>query len=167
MTGGEFLVNTNTAHQQVGSSNTGLASGGYVVLWDDFSATLGDTTIAIKGQIYDKFGVPVGSEFLVNTNTAGNQVWNNVTALSDGGFLAFWEDRGGQSGDTDGSSIRGQRFDASGQAQGEEFLVNTIVTGNQNRPAAAVLADGSFVVSWLDRGGEGGDADGIGVKAQR
>jgi hypothetical protein len=35
---------------------------------------------------------PVGSEILVNTATAGFQGLQQITALSNGGFVVTWED---------------------------------------------------------------------------
>jgi Ca2+-binding RTX toxin-like protein len=89
--------------------------------------------------------VPVGDEFQVNTETAGNQRDPQIAALSDGGFVTVWESYG-QDGDSDG--VFGQRFDAVGNALGTEFLVNTETEYSQRDPAVAGLTDGGFVVAW-------------------
>ena len=49
----------------------------------------------------------------------------------------------------DGSEgIYAQRYNALGVAQGAEFRVNTVTTGNQSAPAVAMDASGDFVVAW-------------------
>jgi hypothetical protein len=47
---------------------------------------------------------------------------------------------------------------------GEEFQVNTFVTGNQGIPAIAMNRKGNFVITWLS---DGQDGDGFGIFAQR
>jgi flagellin-like hook-associated protein FlgL len=93
-----------------------------------------------------------GAEFQVNTFTNGNQAQPSVTMLSDGGFLATWWSEGQD--DTVGTytydtrGVFGQRFDASGNPVGSEFLINTTVANQQGSPAATSLSDGGFVVTW-------------------
>ena len=74
--GSEFLVDTTTTGNQFASSAAGLEGGGFVVTWADRSLgveTGGDdpSGAAIRGQIFDAAGDPVGDEFLVNTNNPG------------------------------------------------------------------------------------------------
>ena len=54
---------------------------------------------------------------------------------------------------------------APGDALGPEFQVNTVTADGQMLPAAAMDADGDFVVVWTDYGGQDGDS--YGVFAQR
>ena len=77
-----------------------------------------------------------------------------VTGLADGGFVAMWRSLG-QDGDVDG--VYGQRFDASGNAIGGEFQVNTTTGGKQYFPQVASLADGGFMAAWSTAGQ--GDSD--------
>lgn len=76
----------------------------------------------------------VGSEFLVNTETAGLQYNSTITGLADGGFVVTWMDVSGTLGDSDGSSIKAQVFDASGAKQGSEFLAARAMTCSMARP---------------------------------
>jgi Ca2+-binding RTX toxin-like protein len=99
--GGEFLVNTQTANIQFGPSITGLAGGGFVVTWRDFSRTLGDESgSSIKAQMFDAVGARIGGEFLVNVQIASGQYDPTVSGLAGGGFVVTWVDQSGTLGDT-------------------------------------------------------------------
>ena len=105
--------------------------------------------------------VAVGSEFRVNSFTAGQQSGGAVAMDADGNFVVVWSSAA-QDGDSVG--VYAQRFDAGGVAQGDEFLVNTNTKGSQSGAAVAIDADGDFVVAW-----ESDPQDGSygGVYAQR
>ena len=151
---GEFLVNTQTASVQAFPTITGLANGGFVVSWWDFSGTLGDASRAsVKAQLFEAGGAKVGTEFLVNTQTADDQERPTITGLSNGGFVVSWDDESGTLGDAESTSTKAQIFDASGGKVGTEFLVNTLTNARQTDSAIASLSDGGFVVSWEDTGG--------------
>jgi rRNA processing protein Gar1 len=121
--GGEFLVNTTTENQQNFPTITGLSNGGFVVTWSDRSGLDGDANPrSIKAQVFDATGTKVGSEFLVNTTTAGSQDIPIISALSDGGFVIAWSD---QSDNSD----KAQVFDATGTKVGSEFPVTTTTVG--------------------------------------
>lgn len=165
--GTEFLVNTQTANAQTTPTITGLASGGFVVSWQDSSGTLGDNDgQSVKAQIFDAAGIRVGGEFLVNSQTQGEQSSPTTTSLTNGGFLVSWMDRSGTLGDASGYSIKAQIFDAEGARIGTEFLINTAIAGDQLYPVIASLEGGGFVASWQDAGGTLGDASGTSIKAQ-
>src|SRR5262249_35678636 len=119
----------------------------------------------IKAQIYTNTGAKVGGEFLVNTTVADTQVLSSITALANGYFVAAWEDQSFPNGQFS-DDIKAQVFDSNGQKLGSEFLVNTTTASTQRLPAIAGLADGSFVASWTDLSGIGGDTSGSGIKAQ-
>jgi hypothetical protein len=174
--GSEFLVNTNTTGNQgtipnatgVGSSTIArLSNGGFVITWQDASMTLGDASgTSVKGQVFDALGNKVGTEFLANTNTAGDQFFPQVTGLSGGGFVISWGDNGGTLGDASGTSVKAQVFDNAGNKVGTEFLVNTNTTSNQGAEHIASLSNGNFVVTWSDASGTLGDASGLSIKGQ-
>ena len=62
------------------------------------------------------------------------------------------------------TEITAQIFDASGNALGDRFIVNTFLNANQTSPDVAALSDGGFVVTWVSRTQDG---YGEGVFAQR
>lgn len=87
-----------------------------------------------------------GSEFLVNTNTTGDQYDPSTIALNDGSFVLSWTSVAQDGGS---SGIYAQSYDASGLIQGSEFLVDSSSTANtQNDVSIAAMKDGGFIVSW-------------------
>lgn len=104
------------------------------------------------------------ADILVNVPNDFAQGDPQVVALKDGTFLAVWADASKGTADWD---IRGQIFHADGTKKGTDFIVNgreipsggggtTIdYTGTQTKPKVAVLADGRFVVTWIDGSGYG------------
>ncbi|MGQ0681883.1 Ig-like domain-containing protein [Bradyrhizobium sp.] len=149
--GSDFVANTQTAGSQTAPKVTGLRNGGFVVTWVDDSQTGGDASgSSVKAQVFRDNGDKVGSEFLVNTQTTNGQLAPAVVALAGGGFVMTWEDNSSTLGDSDGSSIKAQLFDAAGGKIGSEFLVNSLISHNQKAPEVAALPNGGFVISWQD-----------------
>lgn len=163
----DLLVNTTTLNQQHQATITSLASGGFVVSWADNSGQSGESSLFdIRAQIFNASGVKVGSEFLVNSATLNDQVQPKITGLASGGFVVSWQDHSGEGGDSVGSGIKAQIFNASGEKVGAELLVNTATPNDQEQATITGLASGGFVVSWQDHSGVGGDGSGSGIKAQ-
>jgi hypothetical protein len=164
--GSEFLINTQITSDQQYPSIASLVGGGYVICWTDASGTSRDGSgSSIKGQLYSAAGAKVGSEFLVNTQTIGNQQSCVVSSLTRGGFVVTWADHSGTLGDGSGSSIKAQVFGSDGMRVGSEFLVNTQTMHNQSTPALASLSGGGFAIAWEDWD-TSGDGSGHSVKAQ-
>ena len=105
--------------------------------------------------------IPAGAEFQINTYTTGEQRRPRVASDESGNFVVVWE-----SYDQDGSrnGVFGQRFKASGAAQGSEFQANTYTTGDQYRSMVTSDAIGNFVVVWESHVQEGNTA---GIFGQR
>ncbi|MCK7610946.1 Ig-like domain-containing protein [Roseibium sediminicola] len=162
--GTEFKVNTVTSGYQfndghINKNIAGLADGGFVISWQDNNSRDG-SGYAVFAQQYDADGNTVGAEFQVNTYTTNNQLYANVAALTDGGYVITWSSNG-----QDGSAygVFGQRYDASGNAVGSEFQVNTTTGSTQYFGGVTGLASGGFVVIWDSRVADG---SGYGVVAQ-
>ena len=160
--GGEALVNTTTSGHQTMPEITALASGGFVITWQDTSETGGDTSdTAVRAQVFAANGTAVGGETLVNTTTADDQ-WNaDIVTLAGGGFVIIWEDKS-----SDLADIRAQIFAADGTPAGGEFVVNATTVLQQWNPQIAALEGGGFVVTWHDSSFSGGDTSSPGVRAQ-
>ena len=109
--GSAFRINTQTLGNQEGPDVAVLSTGGFVVVWEDHNEPL--TNANIKGQIYAASGAKFAGEFLVNTQTTGNQVFPAVTGLSGGRFVVTWTDGSGI-GDGNLASVQAQIFAASG-----------------------------------------------------
>ncbi len=161
--GGELLVNTTTASNQMSPAITALGGGGFAVTWTDFSATDGDVGSGVRMQRFDAVGVKLGAEVHVNTDTAGSQSAPAIAQLAGGGFVVTWSDRS-LSDDTSGFGIKGQLFDAAGLKVGGEFLVNSVLTGDQTSARVAAVPGGGFVVVWS--GPSATAADTIDIKAR-
>ncbi len=158
---GEFRVNTFTNSNQFSSSVATDSVGNYVVVWT--STGQDGSGLGVYAQRYNRFGIPQGAEFRVNTPTIGDQktagFGRAVAMNNDGSFVVTWA---GQ--DANGFGIFAKRFDANGVAQGSEFQVNTFTTGAQDEPAIAVDNNGNFLISWQSNGQDG---SALGVYARR
>lgn len=157
--GTEILVNTTTSGTQDAPSITALSSGGFVVTWQDASASGDDASgYAVRAQVFTAAGAPVGSAFLVNTLTAFNQFGPQIVTLETGGFAVIWYTT------ADGTDFKAQVYTDAGTPVGTEFFVNT-GAGSPSAPLVTALSNGGFAVVWQDTGGAG-DASLSAVRAQ-
>ncbi|MFL6844374.1 MAG: M10 family metallopeptidase C-terminal domain-containing protein [Allosphingosinicella sp.] len=147
--GDEAGANTITAGVQTRPQAAALASGGYVVVWEDASGSADDPGLAIRGQMFDSGGDKVGAEFLVDTITAGDQSQPSVAAMPSGGFVVTWT-----GSDSSGTGIKGQLYTPEGVKSGAEFQANTSTSGDQSE-ARAVVSFGGFAVVWFDHSATG------------
>jgi Ca2+-binding RTX toxin-like protein len=93
-----------------------------------------------------------GSDFLVPTTTNSDQYDPSIVGLADGRFLVVWTDLSKTGGDTSGSALRGQVFNADGSKAGGEMLINSVTAGNQDTAALVALPDGRFLTTWQTTG---------------
>jgi VCBS repeat-containing protein len=163
--GSEFQVNTTTSNPQQSPSMAALADGGFVVTWSSASLIgVGAYEYNIVGQRFAGFDVvgtpiPVGNEFIINTETDNDQVFSSVTALDDGGFVVVWQSKAQDSPADLG--VFGQRFDSNGNAAGDEFQINQTTTGDQGFDSGGgdytvvQLESGDLMMVWQTGGGLG------------
>jgi hypothetical protein len=161
--GAEFQVNTYTNSFQTDPSVAMSADEGFVIAWHGGDQDEG----SIQSQRYDASGNALGGEFQVNTYTTLSQSHASVAIDADGGFVVVWTSRGSTGNDTSFYSIQGQRYDASGNAVGAQFQINTFTTLVQISPSVAVNVDGDFVVVWDSDGSAGTDTLQTSIQAQR
>jgi uncharacterized delta-60 repeat protein len=140
--GGEFRVFTTMAGSQDQPAIAMASDGSFVIACNSVNGT----AIEIYAQRYNASGIAQGSEFRVNTFTAGAQNLPSVGMDAAGNFVITWTSANNQDGS--GTGIFGQRYDVSGTARGSEFLVNSTIPGSQAYADVAMLADGRFVVVW-------------------
>jgi Ca2+-binding RTX toxin-like protein len=154
----EFRVNSAAPGSQFTPSVATLADGKFVVSWVTTDPAQDGSGNAIKAQLFDSSGAPIGAEFLVNTLTASSQFVPNVAALANGGFVISWDDWG--SFDT-----KAQIYDSGGARVGGEFRLNTNTSAAQEFGDITGLAGGGFVATWrtTDSSADGSDQA---VKAQ-
>src|SRR5687768_13208678 len=102
--------------------------------------------------------VPVGPGFRVD-DPAGttDRGGPSVASDADGDFVIAWQAHGATDWD-----VYAQRYNAGGVPQGASFRVNATTAGDQHAPAAAMDADGDFVVVWQSNRTGGSD-----IHAQR
>lgn len=149
--GGAFPLSTaaNTGRQDPRVAMD--AAGRFVVAWSNYDASVqapqGDVKGDVHAQRYDAAGTAQGSEFMVNTFTAGDQSEPSVNMDAAGDFAVAWESNDQVAPDSN-YDIYAQRYSAAGTPVGGEFLVNTSTAGSQAGPRAAMDADGDMVVAW-------------------
>ena len=156
----EFLVNDTTTYDQEHAHVAMAADGSFVVVFESNIEASGTYYDNIYAQRYDASGTQIGSNFLVNTTTAGDQNDADIAMDAAGNFVVVWAGERTAGGSV--YSIYGQRYNASGVAQGSEFLVNSVASNNDQHASVAMNDSGNFVVTW-DRV-SGSDAD---IQAQR
>ena len=133
---GAFLINQTVAGVQDGGSITSLGDGRFVAVWQ--SAGQDGSGLGVYGRIYDANG-NAGSEFLVNTTTAGDQKAPTVAAIPGGGFVVAWDGNG--VGDADG--VFSRRYDGNGVAlDAAEVRVNAGTAGMQHEAAITTTGTG-------------------------
>ena len=162
--GNQFIVNETTALTESPAVVAVVeGTGDFVAAWTSFEQNGGDTSgLGVYAQQFNSDNSPKGAAFLVNTGyTDGDQGAPDIAVDTDGNFVVVWESPGE---DGDGFGIYGQRYLASGAADGMAFRVNEVTTGDQQRPSVAADNSGRFVVAWQS---DGQDGDGIGVYARK
>ncbi|MGH7899295.1 MAG: hypothetical protein ACREQQ_15170 [Candidatus Binatia bacterium] len=140
----EFQVNSHTAGAQAIESSRAVAAdggGSFVVVWTSKAQDGGGYGIFARRHASN--GAAVGTEFRVNTITAGDQLHASVAADESGNFIVAWDGADGA-----GTGIQAQRFSSDGGALGSEFAVNGYVTYAQKKPSVAISPGGDFVVVW-------------------
>jgi Protein of unknown function (DUF4038) len=171
-----FMLNDTTDGQQAEPWVSSDDSGDTVVVWTSYNE---DDELAgdIYGKILDDSGEPLESEFLVSTDTEGNQLMPQVQMDGDGGFVVAWTDEESPDETSSGeptSSVAGvgiskktthqkeggvyfRIFGATGRPHGSEKRVDT---GNHNRARLSRLEvhrHGGFKIRWRELDASGRD----------
>jgi hypothetical protein len=142
--GAEFQVHTYTgAGSQIEARVAAAGNGDFVVVWD--SSVQDGSVTGIFGQRFDSAGAAQGIEFQINTLTSGHQNLPALAVVDDGAFVVAWNG----SYPINNAGVLAQRFDATGERAGVEFVVNEYTPLNQVFPSVAAAGDGSFVVVFM------------------
>ncbi len=159
--GNEFRVNSTTAGSQTSPSIASDTYGNFLITWT--SSGQEGSGLGVYGQRYSLLGTTLGTEFLVNTTTTGDQTSSSVVmSRLTSEFVVTWQS---SAQDGSGQGIYAQRYDALGVKAGVEFRVNTYTTGDQTDPSIAINRfTGEFVVTWTSAAQDG---SGAGIYAQR
>ncbi|WP_205480859.1 calcium-binding protein [Sphingomonas arenae] len=140
--GGETLVNTTTTGNQGTPKVAFLDNGGFVVTWVDSAA---GGAGAVKAQIFNASGQPVGTEFSVSASPGTDETLPTIIGTEGGFFISWSEGLTGGNGD-----IRGQLFTNAGARVGGEAVINASAIGSQTSPALALLTSGEILAGWSD-----------------
>lgn len=109
-----ILIEEVVSGAQTGASVAVRADGNFFVVWQDASVDAGD----IKGRILTPDGKPVGHEFFVNAEVAGEQAGPTVARLGDGQMIVVWRSCKSRNNCTTQSRM----FGKSGRAKTEVTL---------------------------------------------
>ena len=154
--GAEFRVNTYTTGGQDAASVAMDAMGNFAVVWQ--SDGQDGSGHGVYAQRFDRFGLPRGDEFRVNTTTVNGQRAPAVAMHPDGHFVVTWT--GGFPSTED---IFARLYSAAGAPLGGELLVNTFTWDAQTAPSVDMADNGEFVITWESAREFSGDE----VKARR
>ncbi len=99
----------------------------------------------IIARLYDKNGVAIGYERVVNNYILGDQTDPDVSMDKFGNFVVVWSGPGEYAGT---SGIHARVFDVFGNPVAHSFELTTSDT-NQMTPKVALNNDGTFVVTWI------------------
>ena len=160
--GPEQIVNVTDDFKQYRPFLTSLATGGYVIGWQDESGDeppVGADGDDVRYAIYDAFGnrISGGVDLIANTEMLASQFEGAAAGFTDGKFVMVWTDAGETAPDIDNRAVRGQIFNADGSKSGADFIINATFPLSQDEPSVTVLTNGKFVVTWTS---EDDDASG-------
>lgn len=157
--GTPFRVNRLTPGNQRAPAVAALKDGGFVVAFTTDAPAKPELAVVVRR--FDAAGRSQSSDLRVDSLSTGFAQTPAVAGLTDGGFVVVWRQ-------TDAaqavSSIRAQRFLATGAKAGSVITVNAERSRAKRTPDVAALAGGQWVAAWTS---DGQDGSGDGVYGQR
>lgn len=142
-----WTISTRVAGYDV----TALDSGGFAVLWEDTSASVGwvaDNDIRLN--VYTGTGSAVTLNNRVHSYTDYGQVRPSLTQTSDGTLYVTWAEI--SLAPDDGASVWGRSLSATGTPLQPAIMLHDPLYGYQTSPAASALPNGTVFVGWIDAG---------------
>ena len=159
----DLLVSTFTNNFQINPAVAVLTNGNVAVVWASYDQVSSNSLQDVYCQILSTNGTPIGANFLVNKFTPWNQRTPTVAALKNGGFVVAWVSEQEHAQTTaqgtnttyvtaasitqSSVEIYARLFAANGTPNTDELLVNAD-NNPCSSPAAAVAADGTFMIVW-------------------
>ncbi len=137
--GTEFLVNEVTAGAQTDPSVTAV-EGGFVVVYGSNDA---DGTSGLRARLFSEDGTPLGGEFEVTGDTAGEAVMPEVVATPDGGFLVVWQTLADP--DLGSTTWMARLFDADGNPTGEAVDIGRLEGVYHENMSLVALPEGGYL----------------------
>ncbi len=165
--GPEAQVNTYATGLQRRPAVGVATEGDFVVVWQSYGSAGNDSDrSSVQGQRYGSNGLPVGTEFQINSYTTSEQRRPDVGVQQSGGFVAVWMSTGSFGNDDSNSSIQGRLYASNGLPLGLQGQINSFVAGDQGNPTLAA-ANGVFVVAWSSQGSSDTDTSDYSIQSQR
>ena len=152
--GAEFRANTYLPDQQDEPTVAMAADGRFVVVWR--SNDQDGLSYSLRGQRFNSGGSPVGTEFLVNSDTSQNPKYPEAAMDDSASFIVVWR---GLDGDKTG--VLARSFSSNGTPDGPDFVVNVYTTNYQWQPRVDHDGAGGFVVVWASTPGQDGSSQGL------
>jgi len=100
---------------------------------------------SIRARLYNADGSAKTEPFQVNTIRFSSVTRPSIAMDEAGHFVVAWDGDPKLAGLDD---IHTRMFDPNGTAIGEQFVVNTILTGPQQNPQVAMNNRGRFIIVW-------------------
>jgi hypothetical protein len=132
----QFVANSTIGQSEREPTVTELSDGGFLVAW---------ANPEIQGRRFLADGTPVGSDFQINTFTTGGEAEPDAVLGDDGEVLVVWKDEEEVGEDRE---IRARLYSDKLVPQGNDFRINTLITGVQDNPKAGDYGRGGFFVVW-------------------
>jgi len=133
--GGEFLVNSTTADNQIYPAVASDANGNFVVAWQ--GSDVAGTSFGVFGRRFNASGFARGSEFLINSYTTNFQRAPAIASNPDGDFVVAWHSYGQDEPSSYG--IFGQRY-------GDLLFEDGFESGDLSRWSSATTDGGDLSV---------------------
>lgn len=141
--GSQFRVNEFAANIQDEPAVAANAGGDYVIAWRSIGQEGIAGSSSIVARSFGSTGAPLSSELLVNTTTAGDQLFPAVDIDPIGDFVVTWTGPDGS-----GAGVFAQAFDALGQRAGAEFRINATTALDQYGSAVTIDDFGDVFFVW-------------------
>ena len=133
--GAETVIVTDQTTASAAPAITGLAGGGYVVVWESGQY--------LYCRVFNADGDATGAAFKLTSSVYGAEQQPALIAMADGGFVAVWS----HWADANRNDVLAQRFNAAGQPIGDSFMVTESAAGQQFQPAIAAVP-GGYIITW-------------------
>lgn len=141
--GDEFQINVGQAGNQTEPDVAIHGAGNIVIAWQ--GPGLDEEDIFVR--VLDGDGQPVTEELLVNSASAGRQIYPTVACSDAGSLVVAWESRTTDPG-LAACSIHAQLLDANALPAGPELWIDQGAY-DARYPDVAMDAAGNFAVTWM------------------
>ncbi len=137
--GSEVRVNSDTSRDDESPHISMDEDGNFAIVWQHDAR---DSGWDVYAQSFLADGTRNGGVVLVNETISEDQSNPTIAHLNNGDFIVAWEGAGAE----DEMGIYARRFTASGDAMGEQVLMNLMAAPDQQATAIASLSDGVAIV---------------------